>query len=201
MADRIVTIDNNSNNGKSIAICDGNSAAGTYNNSPASIMRSSNNNKATAACSSNELAKTCNNKPTNTTYPEQTQQEWRNSDWKFEGNENNGISQSNKYMNALTPMNPIHLCSNKLQVGHTKCGYAASSIRQEVSLTSENLKKWAILDSGSSSHFLISTAPVMNRKVADRPLQVKLPNGDIIRSSHIAELDLPLLPVAGTSAS
>ena len=66
MADRIVIIDNNSNNGKSIAICDSNSAAGTYNNSPASIMRSSNNNKATAACSSNELAKTCNNKPTNT---------------------------------------------------------------------------------------------------------------------------------------
>ena len=49
MADRIVNIDNNSNNGKSIAICDSNSAAGTYNNSPASIMRSSNNNKATAA--------------------------------------------------------------------------------------------------------------------------------------------------------
>ena len=37
----------------------------------------------------------------------------------------------------------------------------------------------------------------MNKKVADRPLQVKLPNGDIIHSSHIAELDLPLLPVAG----
>ena len=129
-------------------------------------------------------------------YTEQPQQEWRNSDWKFEGNESNGISQSNKYMNALTPMNPINLCSNKPQVGHTKYGYAASSILRAVSLTSENLTNWAILDSGASSH-LLSTAPLMNKKVADRPLQVKLPNGNIIHSSHIAELDLPLLPVAG----
>ena len=64
MADRTATINNNSNNGKSIAICDSNSSAGAYNNSPASIMRSS-NNKATAACGSGKAAKTRNNNPTN----------------------------------------------------------------------------------------------------------------------------------------
>ena len=36
--------------------------------------------------------------------------------------------------------------------------------------------------------------------VADRPLMVKLPNGDTVRSSHIAELDLPLLPHGGREA-
>ena len=51
-----------------------------------------------------------------------------------------------------------------------------------------------ILDSGASSHFLLSTAPVLNKMVADRPLTVRLPNGDTVRSSHIDELDLPLLP-------
>ena len=49
MAGRTATIDNNSNDGKSIVTCDNSSLAGAYNNSPASIMRSSNNNKATAA--------------------------------------------------------------------------------------------------------------------------------------------------------
>ena len=58
MADRTATIDDNSNNGKPIAICDSNSLAGAYNNSPVSIMRISNSNKATAACSSNEAKKT-----------------------------------------------------------------------------------------------------------------------------------------------
>ena len=45
--------------------------------------------------------------------------------------------------------------------------------------------------------FLLSTAPVLNKMVTDRSLTVKLPNGDTVRLSHIAELDLPLLPRGG----
>ena len=103
-------------------------------------------------------------------------------------------------MNSLNPMNPVNLYGNKPQVGHTKYLYSASTILQEVSLTSENLRRWAILDSGASSHFLFSTAPISNKIVADRPLGVKFPNGDTLRSSHVAELDLPLLPAAGRQA-
>ena len=45
--------------------------------------------------------------------------------------------------------------------------------------------------------FLLLTAPVFKKMVADRPLMVKLPNGDTVRLSHIVELDLPLLPRRG----
>ena len=65
MVGRTATIDNNSNNSKSIAICDSNSSAGAYNNSLASIMRNINNSKSTAACGSNEATKTRNNNPMN----------------------------------------------------------------------------------------------------------------------------------------
>ena len=123
------------------------------------------------------------------------------NDWQYGGKENDCISQNcDKYMNSLNPMNPINLFGNKPRVGHTKYGYASSTIMQEVSLTSDNLRRWAILDSGASSHFLLSTAPVLNKMVADRPLRVKFPNSDTVCSSHIAELDLPLLPSRGRVA-
>ena len=103
-------------------------------------------------------------------------------------------------MNSLTPIHPIRLSGENPRAGHSRFGYAANTMLREVALTSENLRNWAILDSGASSHFLLSTAPVLNKMVADRPLTVKLPNGDTVRSSHIAELDLPLLPRGGREA-
>ena len=61
-------------------------------------------------------------------------------------------------------------------------------------MTSKNQHEWAILDSGASSTFLLSQAPVRNAQVATKPLHIKLPNGTTIQSSHIAELALPQLP-------
>ena len=40
----------------------------------------------------------------------------------------------------------------------------------------------------------------MNKRIADRPLRVTLPNGDTISSSHVGELDLPLIPSGGRVA-
>ena len=81
--------------------------------------------------------------------------------------------------------------------GHTKYECAASTIIREITLTSENLKNWAILDFGVSNHFLLPATTVLSKMVADPPLEVTLPNGDVERSRHIAELDLPQLPRAG----
>ena len=36
--------------------------------------------------------------------------------------------------------------------------------------------------------------------LADRPLTMKFPNGDTVRSIHITKLDLPLLPSGGRVA-
>ena len=47
-----------------------------------------------------------------------------------------------------------------------------------VDINLQNIKKWAILDSGASSHFLVTGAPVTNKKVATNPIAVTLPDGD-----------------------
>ena len=106
---------------------------------------------------------------------QQPQQGWMTNDWQYGGKENDCISQNcDKYMNSLNPMNPINLYGDKPQLGHIKYGYSALTILREVSLTSENLQNWAILDSGASSHFLLSTAPLLNNMVAYRPVKQKI---------------------------
>ena len=97
-------------------------------------------------------------------------------------------------------LNPITLISVKPPKSNSSYGYAAASILREEALNSENLRNWAILDSGASSHFLLSTAPVVEKRIAETPLTVTLPNGDIVSSSHIAELNLLLLPQAARTA-
>ena len=67
-------------------------------------------------------------------------------------------------------------------------------------MTDENHKKWAILDLGASSHFLLTETPAINKKIATSPLRIKLPNGKHVASSHTCELDIPELPTAARFA-
>ena len=60
----------------------------------------------------------------------------------------------------------------------------------------ENIKEWAILDSGASSHFLCLDAPVTNKQPATNPITVMQPDGDAMVSTHTGDLDLPQLPKA-----
>jgi hypothetical protein len=52
----------------------------------------------------------------------------------------------------------------------------------------------AILDSGCTSNFLSSTAPCSDKQAAHVPLNVNMPNGTTIRSSHTCNLLLTDLP-------
>jgi hypothetical protein len=59
----------------------------------------------------------------------------------------------------------------------------------------------AILDSGTTGHYLLLAAPCHNKQPATRPLQVKLPNVHTIDSTHTCELNLPgLLPLQARKA-
>ena len=100
-------------------------------------------------------------------------------------------------MHSLSPIHPIRLSGKTPRAGHSLFGYSANTIFGEVALTSEHLRNWVTLDSGASSHFLLLTAPVLNKMVAERPLTLTFPNGDTVRLSHMAELDLHLLPRKG----
>ena len=60
-----------------------------------------------------------------------------------------------------------------------------------------NIKEWAILDSGATSHFLVTDAPATHIVPANSPLAVQLPDGTHVHSTHTCDLDLLLLPQQG----
>ena len=60
----------------------------------------------------------------------------------------------------------------------------------------ENIREWAILDLGASSHFLCLDASVTNKQPATNPITVMQPDGDAVVSTHTGDLDLPQLPQA-----
>jgi hypothetical protein len=63
-----------------------------------------------------------------------------------------------------------------------------------------SIKAWAILDSGATSNFLTTNAPVTNVLPAGKPLVAQLPNGAQVQSTHTCLLTLPMLPAAAQQA-
>ncbi len=59
-----------------------------------------------------------------------------------------------------------------------------------------NINKWAILDSGATSNFHTTSAPITNVQLVNKPIVAHLPNGDKVQSTHTCTLDLPKLPAA-----
>jgi hypothetical protein len=62
------------------------------------------------------------------------------------------------------------------------------------------LVEFVISDSGATAHFLVEGAPVINLKVAENPIAIKLPDGSIIYSTHTGNLDIPWMPNQMTEA-
>ena len=57
-----------------------------------------------------------------------------------------------------------------------------------------NMRRWAILDSGASSHFLIVGAPLLHKRRAANPIIVTVANGERVQSTHDGFLDISGLP-------
>jgi hypothetical protein len=56
------------------------------------------------------------------------------------------------------------------------------------------------VDSGCTGHFLLVTAPCLNKVKSRNPLTVRLPNGTTMESSHTADLDIPELNAAASKS-
>jgi hypothetical protein len=56
------------------------------------------------------------------------------------------------------------------------------------------------VDSGCTNHFLLVTAPCLNKVISRNPLTDRLPNGTTMESSHSADLDIPGLNTAASKA-
>ena len=60
--------------------------------------------------------------------------------------------------------------------------------------------EFAISDSGATEHFLVEEAPTINMTVTENPITIKLPDGSLIYSTHIGNLDIPWMPDHMTEA-
>lgn len=60
--------------------------------------------------------------------------------------------------------------------------------------------KWAVSDSGATSHFMLEGAPVVNKQIAKHPITVTLPDSTKLHSTHTCNLDIPWLPSHITEA-
>jgi hypothetical protein len=56
------------------------------------------------------------------------------------------------------------------------------------------------VDSGCTRHFLLVTAPCLNKVISRNPLTVRLPNGATMESSHTVALVIPGLNAAASKA-
>ena len=80
----------------------------------------------------------------------------------------------------------------------TRYGFAntASSMLATINFNLEDIKQWAILDSGATSHFLCTDAEAKDVRPTNDPITVTIPDGTKLTSTHTRELDLPNLPKA-----
>ena len=102
-----------------------------------------------------------------------------------------------KHLFALKLFNGQH--GVKVRKPRNSLSYAANSILNKVKGNSilhtidfnniKNIQEWVLLDSGASSHFLLTEAPVVNKMVAQNPIKTRLSNGSHVQSSHTADLD------------
>ena len=107
------------------------------------------------------------------------------------------IDNSNVYVNnntlSLDPTPKPHIRTPISQTCLTKGTYteAANALLSTVNIDIKNIHEWAIMDSGATSHFLVTKAPTRDRQVAISPLKVRLPDGAQVASTHTCQLDIP----------
>jgi hypothetical protein len=69
-----------------------------------------------------------------------------------------------------------------------------------IDINAKSIKRWAILDSGATSHFLTTNTPAINILPTAMPIIAYLPNGERVRSTHTCTLDIPSLPPGACAA-
>ena len=72
---------------------------------------------------------------------------------------------------------------------------AANQLLDTITLTRENIHKWAILDSGATSNFLTTAAQVTNKETIYDDITVSLPDGNKVKSTHKCTVNIPGLPI------
>ena len=123
--------------------------------------------------------------------------------WQTGANSTCSDINSNNYVNSYahnpTPTPATIPTSHPINSQQSQYSITAQAILGTVNLDTTNIHEWAILDSGATSHFLVSAAPTSNKKFAQTPLKVRLPDGGLVSCglvslTHTCHLELPKLP-------
>jgi hypothetical protein len=92
-----------------------------------------------------------------------------------------------------------NLLKTKFNISKNPTNLFQSTTICDVSSPPPNIEKPetfpAIPDTGCSGHYIMTSDPVSNLKIALHPLEVTLPNKQIIKSTHTGLLDIPELPI------
>ncbi len=72
--------------------------------------------------------------------------------------------------------------------------FAATSLLKTIKTDAETIKRWAVLDSGATSHILTTDVLALQVTPTLTPITARLPNGERVQSTHTCILDLPALP-------
>ena len=68
------------------------------------------------------------------------------------------------------------------------------NLLRTVDFSQVDLRDWAIVDSGATSNFPVTEAPVVDIVSALNPLTVTIPNGSRVQYMHDCKLAIPELP-------
>ena len=60
--------------------------------------------------------------------------------------------------------------------------------------------QYAILNSGATGHFLVEGAPIVNKRIAIKPITITLLSGSTIQSTHTCNINITWLPYRVTEA-
>ncbi len=95
---------------------------------------------------------------------------------------------------CLIPTSTVTSSTSKCMENNTQCAFAANGLLKTINLNQENIREWAILDSGATSHFLVINGPCEDVQPALMPLTVRQPDGAQVRSSNTCSLRIDNLP-------
>ena len=68
---------------------------------------------------------------------------------------------------------------------HSQYAYAAEKLLAKIDFSVSDIKKWAVLDSGATGNFLVTDAPMVDKRDAHEPLSVTLADGSKVESTHV----------------
>jgi hypothetical protein len=78
--------------------------------------------------------------------------------------------------------------------------FAASVLLKTISTNANTIKQWAILNSGATSHILMTNMPATNIVPTTKPIIAHLPNGKRVHSTHICTINIPSSPSRARAA-